>query len=287
MTQTMQSRSAGLQCVRCGYDLRGHASAVGQTDAAERRCPECGERVAISETYADPRRWPGAWMMKQRMGTTLLLVSYAVSGLTMMGEMRLGVNVLGYGLPAVRGLQMLTLLMLGLGSWLVTSRPSLDPRGRSVVWVRWLCVVFVFVGLLNVLGVPSERLGAVWSRDATSREGFSLLGPGLWAIVQSMFLVSMVLGWMGLLCVQAGVARRLGDRVAYRASWAALGLWGMALATASSYYLWYALTGGVLFVRSSPMFLAVVGAGSVALLVSILAQMRAVWCVRSGDEGLA
>jgi hypothetical protein len=248
-----------------------------RADLAGQKCPECGEPVASSERYADPRRWPGSWMMKQRMGTTLLLVSYAVSGLTMMGEMRLGVNVLGYGLPAVRGLQMLTLLMLGIGAWLLTSRPPIDPRGRGVSWVRWLCVVFVVVGLLNVLGVPSERLGAVWSRDATSREGFSLLGPGLWAIVQPIFLVSMVLGWMGLLCVQAGVARRLGDRVAYRASWAAMGLWGMALATASSYYLWYAVTGGVLFVRSSPIFLAMVFAGSVALLVSSLAQMRVVW----------
>jgi DNA-directed RNA polymerase subunit RPC12/RpoP len=68
--------SEDVQCIRCRYNLRG-LSPGG-------RCPECGEKIALSLRHDDPADQRRRWARTLRLGILVFICSGAVSMLSML-----------------------------------------------------------------------------------------------------------------------------------------------------------------------------------------------------------
>lgn len=157
--QTVEQIDFDLNCVRCGYNLRG-TTAAG-------RCPECGEPVETTLRpdllhTADP-----AWLGKLRKGSNWLIVAIIVSLAMIPVGMVIGVASASSPNPSgtlptgtllvLGGLGLIFSAIYAVAIWLMTEpEPDVNQPIVSRSLARWLIVPSMVIGIfpefLNATG---------------------------------------------------------------------------------------------------------------------------------------
>ncbi|MEM6313125.1 MAG: hypothetical protein AAF743_03515 [Planctomycetota bacterium] len=266
-------------CEECGYDQRG--------GLAEGACPECGwDPATVVRDSSAMRRW--RWMVAIGL---LLLVSASIDAArgSLIQRFRDGATgslpVLNVPAPKVWAVPLLqrsigyrpaaagvsasfAAVTVVLAVVLITARP---PGEQRATWLRWWVRIGTPIWIGAALGCLLALPGVSWRDDRRD------LYYGCLVAVELVATVPLYL-YLGVL------AARLGDRVAGRWNWLALGT-GVLIAAAIGFVLLdeaRPVVGGVVSIQANYALLAAVygaaalGVGAVASVAVIGLLLRAI-----------
>jgi DNA-directed RNA polymerase subunit RPC12/RpoP len=193
------------RCIRCGYDLRGHAGGAEDSDA---RCPECGLKAFWSlRAPQQLAQYPPGWVAAMSWGTRLLAAAYGF-GFTVM--------ILGFleFFPKSETLAVGTFIALALlqaiGAWMLARQsghyaerwapinrwllrlapPLMVLGGVGILWIQhvhspqaeWIVAGTMFAGMLAPLAVFIRlRAVAKMIADAGLAEHSTIVAWGFFA----------------------------------------------------------------------------------------------------------